>query len=437
MTTADVNKLACRFVEDMLTYLSRQKFVTDLCLDSVKLSFSEYKLITTLEDCLSYKDICDLLGSVVNQIPEPEIETINCGEQISVTVTATTNSCHYFEQVRSHIVDFDAFPAIVLQEDSIYQKAYINIMQRSDCGGLTGLFEVVESGCWSNLDTGPIDCNSDYDYAFEIDYRINGLLINQDGYIKTIRFYETDSNGLLINIPFDLDVSPANVSSWVGCLLCSGVDPNDLYFSSPNWVTAFNQLLQNISFTRYGSLLHKIRVRKSGSDIVFVLTVKHKPASEWMGLYTPDFKVDWVNNDGATITNTTPGLSYGSSNEVRITQDYSIPTPCGQDITGRYRFSSFFSNGLPSSRFNELKINNFKFNSIGEVVNVNQVTCNTTTLVGSFTILGTGEVLDYGWINSSDEIISNELTVTVTESDTYRFFVQLDNGCQIQKTITV
>ena len=442
MTTADVIKLACAFVEDVISYIKETRYLTDPCLDNVSESFSRYKQATTLVECLTHEDECDILGYVTNPLPYVPPVVLDCDTQITIELSQTSTSCSYWAQPRSVIVGaLDAFPVIILEDDTVHQPAFIKMELKTDCGTIVGS-QILESGCDGN-DIGPLNCNDAlYKGSYGIGFEFDGVIDNPDGYIKTLRVYETDVNGLLNPIPIDLNVAPSNIAAWTSCPLCSGVDPNDLLFDSPSdqdWKAAFETLMENVSYTRYGALNSNFSFFKGSGNPVhirFTNKIKHNPLSNWMGFNKDDFYFEYVNDAGDTIPSSDYNFFFNSGKHTLVA-DYSIPTPCG-NTTGRYKLQNVFHSNvaIATSNFNFLSLTNPKLSKNGVVVNESQVACTKTTLTAVLTVLSTLD--NFQWRDPLGAVITTtELVIEVEDSGIYTFEAILENGCSLSKTITV
>lgn len=438
MTTADVIKLACAFVEDVISYIKGTRYLADPCLDSVSESFSRYKQATTLVECLTHEDECDILGYVTNPLPYVPPVVLDCNTQITIELSQTSTSCSYWAQPRSVIGALDAFPVIILEDDTIHQPAFIKMELKTDCGTITGS-QILESGCNGN-DTGPLNCSDvNYKGRFILDFSFPDIPANLDGYIKTLRVYETDSLGVLNPIPIDLNIAPSNIAAWLSCPLCSGINVANLVFGSPLFDTTFKALMDNVSYTLYGALKHEISsIKFNGSwpNLRFITSIKHNPLSEWMGFNKDDFYFEYVNDAGDTVIVDQYNFSY-SSNFTTLVADYSIATPCG-NTTGRYKLYSANNNNvsIAATNFNFLKLFNFKLDKAGEIVNQVQVACTKTTLTAVLTVLSTLD--NFQWRDPLGAVITTTLlSIEIEDPGIYTFEAILENGCSLSKTITV
>lgn len=433
MTNADVVKLGCEFARQMKLFITRSKYIAEPCLDEILYYFSKYKLSTTLADCLTYEDECELSKIASHIADEPTVDpTITeCGDQATITLSKSSTACTYTVSLENLAGIASAFPTLVLEEDTVYQAAQIKV-KATGCGDIA--YDTVITGC-KNITNGssPV-CAETYKFSLNIYYNIEGPHKNTTGYIKTIRLYATDSNGVLINTPIDVDVSPSNLATWTGCGLCSGINPTDLYFGSANWASAFKELLDNVIYTLNGALDALWLVSSGPAYISIGNTVKNAPASEWYGINKNDFRVQWVNDLAAVITVTSPNSTGYTITQSYMADEFTITTDCG-DLTGR----AVMNAGKPAysamSNFNELITTNLELDKAVSIVNLDSPSCTITTLTASFTSSVSDPI--YYWTNSDDDVISDELTVTVTEAGEYTFTVVVGEGCVSQNSITV
>lgn len=428
MMTADATKFACEFISKVKIYLTQQKYVVEPCLDEIYYYFSKYKLSTSLVDCLEYEDECDLANaakSLPTFIDDNCLNIKSCGELLDINISQSSQICSYtIGLVNSNGVT-TAFPEIRLENNLVYQNAYVTVKATSCNEEYT--YEA-STGC---VGAGTPSCSSDYDVFGTFHYTLKGLQNNSSGYIKTIRIYETNDDGILNPSYIDVDVSPSNIAAWTSCPLCSGVTPSNLYFASSNWENAFNVLLDNVAYTLHGALNADWNVDFTllgvNAGIRINNRVKHNPTSKWMGINKYDFKVTWVNNLGKVITILKPSITFSSSNAF-MSSDFSFTTPCG-DITGKvFTLGAAPDTNGTQSNFNFLKLNDTKLESPAMLANVIYPNdCAKTVLTASYI---TGEsVTVVEWLDPNGDFISNDLSITVTTPGVYSFRVELDNGC--------
>jgi hypothetical protein len=427
MTTADVTKLACKFVQNVFDYLNNSKYIINPCLDNVQISFTNYKLSTTLIDCLQYEDECELknVTSTIS-IPISNCVTINsCDNLVSIYLSAKTINVKYEASLQTYYGAASSFPVVRLLNNSLWQYGYTTVKLKYKTEEY--LYEV-KTGCFPG---SPIQCSTNARLSSSLLYDIHGPEWNATGFVKTLRVYETDNTGMLINTPIDLDLSKTNLAAWTSCPLCSAISTKELEFGNPNWKNAFKSLLNNVSYTMYNALNASWFVSIGPTFIRIGNQIKNKPSSKWMGINKSDFLLEWITSDAAIITvdNIDPFLL---SNPAFLAQDFSIATNCG-NVTGRVEGTWLNADvSLDNSSFINYGLNSFSLSNPANITNINLPYCVETTLTAIYDTKET--VLFTEWLNPFGESISNDLSVIVTMAGPYTFNVYLENGCIASST---
>ena len=428
MTTVDVTKLACAFIAKFKLYLTQQKYVVDPCLDEVIYYFSKYKMATTLIDCLEYEDKCDITN-VTSTLTETGNQSClnikSCAELVDINITQQSTICSYTVGLFDDLGNATAFPKLRIQNNTIYQNAYITVKA---IGCNETYSHEAETGC---VGTGTPVCAATYDVFATISYRIKNPELNSSGYVKYLRVYQTDASGIEDPTPIDLNLSPSNLSAWTSCGLCSGISAGDLYFGSANWAAAFKLLLENVSYTLHGAITGDwvVTFKDSGvgAGITIANRIKHNPTSEWLGINRNDFRLVWVNNLVQELRVTNPSINVSSQNAF-ISDDFSLATTCG-NITGKiYTLGGTIGLNSGLCNYNFLSVSNPQLTLPATLANLTlPADCTKTTLTASYT---TDEaVTQTEWLDPTDTFITNDLSITVTEEGIYTFVVDLDNGC--------
>lgn len=432
MITADVTKLSCEFVRQVKQYFTQVDYITEPCLDEVYYYFSKYKQATTLVDCLTHEDECNLITVASNILPEaaPCITTVSCANAAAITLSKSSKLCNYTVTLKNPAGIESAFPVLNILDDTIYQPAVLNV-HVTGCG--QNLQTQVTTGCVNTSNLTPPVCDVSYNTHININYRLAGLANNTNGYIKTLRVYATGVDGVLINTPIDLNLAPSNLAAWTSCIDCSGISAAQLYFGHPNWENAFKALMDNVTYTLYGDLNSFFIADIVGTSVAVSNKIKHNPSGVWMGINKLDFRLQWVDTDGTTITNTTPSITYSGGPNF-IADDFSIATTCG-NLTGRVVMSGGSAFNFGGSNFNELVVAEPTLNKAASIVNLVSPSCTSTTLKAAYST--TQEVLAEEWIDSDDNTISVTSTANVIADDIYTYALSLDSGCIVSKTITV
>lgn len=434
LAPADVLSVKCKFVEKMKKFLEKRKSQVDVCYCEVLPYFADAQLATTLydADCLDIEDECALEVKADKYGPQPDTSTpteIPCSAQATISITSTTDSCATVASVSDPVYG-SVYPLINLTADSIYHDGIINL-NVSGCDGKQTVS--VRTGCTGD----PEVCTDSQRVAGDMTFILtNPATTYPGGYIKTLRLYETNSNGVIINSPIDLDVSPANVGTWNACGTCSAVNGADLYFSSGNYKTAWLQLMQNISRTRYSGADNIAADLTQSSVWLYRYKIKHLPSSEWLGPNRNDFKVTVYNSDKGSYqvaTTTVVPFTQGSF----LSQTVDFDTTCG---TVTASANSFAGGGATLSQYANFNFINFLTNTIPLPITAGisgATTCSTATLTASYST--TYAVDSVEWRDPSNTLISNTTTAVINTAvtGTYTFKLILDNGCEITDTIII
>lgn len=191
---ADVNKLKCKFVREWAKYLHNRKYDITYCFEKTYEYFKDFKLATTLIDCLEYEDECALSydASLLPNEPDNNSVSINCAEQATITTTVTSESCTY---TPSASIDGQAKMKYTLVNNSTSQHREVNLYVTSSCGNNVVLDETY----------------SDNNAAYQTGHSITGAKNMINGYLFVLVLYKTDINGDLTDSAIFIDTSPSSV----------------------------------------------------------------------------------------------------------------------------------------------------------------------------------------------------------------------------------
>lgn len=433
--TTTINKLACAVVNSVLKYLTRTKYTVEPCIEDFSLYFSKYKQSTSLVDCLTYEDICDLntFASYLPEIIPPDPYVTNCDGLANITLTRVSKLCEYTVSLETPDGLPSSFPVLEVLPNTIYQQAHLRVKVKG-CNETE--YATVDTGCINVANSVPPVCQLTFNQEYTMTFGFENFIKNSSGYVKTLRLYETDANGLLIDAPIDVDISPANLLAWTVCPLCSGISAGHLFFGSPNWAIAMKVLLDNVTYTRYGALNSAWSTLVLGDKYYIRQDIKHQPSGQWLGINRNDFLLGWINNSNTGIKITNPSFTISQTFNA-MADEFSIPMDCGT-VTGRVVMTggdtpanqnlSDFITYVPST---------YTFSQPASIVNLVSPTCYKSTLTASYTFNGSFEDVVQGWYDEDDNFISEELVIIVTEPGDYTFKIILDEGCLASETITV
>lgn len=446
ITDATALKIRCNFVAKVKTYITNKKYKVDPGLDCLLEDFKRTALLSLGIDCLTVDQICDI-NEYANTLPTLPINTptiTECEDQGDVDIDMLINTCIPSVTLKN-TYDNTASPLITLANDTIYQNASINAIFTDPCG--TSSTVTVTGGCTSAGCTDADKATNILGISSNI-----GDYIPAVSYITSLRVYETDATGVLINTPIDLDLDPATSPYYTAhvtdCPGCTTVSSGDVVMSSTNWATAMSTLMDNVSLARYGSTgKHHLTFQKFSLDggvtytVRFLCNIRHNPSSNLFGIKRNDANFKWYNGTSIRSSNSSYANS-GISTPVRFYKDdFSYTTSCGTTLTPdiNNQFFRMYTDDVQSD-FNKLVLvtplgtDTFGTPKLLTFTGATTTNCNTYTLSATFN--GTGTVDNVKWY-SGETIISTTYSTTVTASGTYQFVLTLDTGCVIRYNISV
>lgn len=208
LSLADVSNIQDKFVKEMLMFLKRRKYMLEPNQAKVYPYYADSILVEDLVDCLTYEQICELKNKASNYVYTPldDTEIIPCNDSLAITLSAESTVCSY-ESVLSNPVDGSNYPRFTLTPDSVTHVGSIDVITTDCLGSITT--NVAETGC---VLAGNCD-------SFLWNTRFSSYVIlpaaknYSSGFIKTIKVYETDANGIPTNSPTELNISPSNLAS--------------------------------------------------------------------------------------------------------------------------------------------------------------------------------------------------------------------------------
>ena len=241
---ADVLKLKCKFVVELIKFLKRRKYSVSACYKTTLPYFSDSFLATELYTCLTSEDICNLKNKANkyddNTIDEPEILT--CDDQVDIVISTKSTACNVTFSAQNS-GNGSAFPYIsTLLNNSISQDANINIVSQ-DCEGTSS--ETI--GQWCNGTPAVCTGNGIQGYTgFSIS---NIYSASPSAAISYIKLSHVNNN--IVTSEF-LHVHPTNIAAYTGCSGCESITGSDLYFptstiGNATYKLAWEKLMRNIA----------------------------------------------------------------------------------------------------------------------------------------------------------------------------------------------
>lgn len=442
LTPADVLKIKCRFVTEMIKFVKRKKYIMAPCLCEVYPYYADYLLSTLAADCLEYDDECTLKkisDSSSDQDPiDPTI--IPCSTQIDPLLSYSSSStCTYSATVENQY-DGSAYPTIVLTDNSEFVNITADVVLNNTCNH-TIQTETIIGGCIDG------DCQDGYLGRVIISSGMTSFIhganaVAPEAYITKLRIYTVDDTGLLDPTPIDLDLN-INTSPYyapgVDCPGCTALILSDVQFGNVDLQTNFATLMDNVGLALFGDAnTHKLDASYSiiSGRVGVNNVVVHNPAGPFFGTHKPDLfmEVYNVNTDTYATSTLTTSLSSGG---MRLRNSLSFDVPCGtvDPIIKTTTTSVGMDVDWANTSFNEIKLLSLYANKPLYGVSGTTTDCIVRQLQAIYT--PTSEITNVEWLNPLLEVISTMDTAVAVDAGTYTFKIYLSTGCVVIKTIDV
>jgi len=269
MLLADVTKIKCKFVQEIVNFLNKRKYAVDPC---IKCKYTYYadllKVLyggeegegTYANSCLDHDIECDLTTKASKYSEQVTcLSGEQCASQVSITLAQATKSCIGLAETENSLCNCK-YPTMELTNNSTLVNANIDIVTTfsGSCSNPPTIdTNNIQGGCDSS------GCNSDnlsyYSFGFNSD---STNIVTATSFITKMRVYLSDSGGNLTTMK-DLILTPGandyQVDDPVLCNGCASILDSELQFGDPNFTTAFNTLMDNISLALFGvSGLHRM-----------------------------------------------------------------------------------------------------------------------------------------------------------------------------------
>lgn len=272
LNPADVLKVKCNFAQKVLAYLTKRKYVVDVCPCVLYPYYSEYGQVSIIEaDCLEFEQECAINNNKYAEITDCNATTIACDTQLPVSLNLASSSCTLTASIDNQSNN-SAYPVMSVGANSqlITGTAYLKVVQSGSCGSNTTYTEL-NSG---NTSSGSGD---EYEATFSFGFNsLNTFTGGDESFIKTLRVYKTDVFGTLINTPIDLDLDPSTsvyYSDNVDCPSCTALLGSDLYIGNPNFEDNFSTLMANVSLALTGAS-DNISITASSNGFNYIVRCK-------------------------------------------------------------------------------------------------------------------------------------------------------------------
>lgn len=438
LTLADVTNIKCEFVNKLLAFLNKRKYVVDVCPCTLYPYYARLLKVTTLltpdfeaQDCFDFDEQCKVKSKVVAQTPTNcDATTVDCDSQVTITLTQTGETCNATAFVSADGTPTgSAFPTISVDGDEIIGKIWLGAKFTGDCPNVYSTV-LVESG---ETSSGSTDQGS-YKFGYNIP------VPSATAYVKTLRLHLTDPLGTDIGfIEADLDpaTSPYYADDITYCPGCATVSSTEVQFGNSNFPDAFGTLMDNVatahsdgnhSLEAVGGLTFKLRCR-----------AYHNPTFALMGLHPTQGRIVLSNGAVYTTCNGFSNLTSSSQDPIRFYYDSATFSPSGTQydcadisplLTDQVTYPSV---NISTSSFN--KINLLSTSGTLPLSVTDTSSCGPTVLTATYTTTET--VNSVQWLNPSSNEISTTNIAVADDSGTYTFVVYLANGCSISSEISV
>lgn len=453
MLLADVTKIKCKFVSEVIAFLNKRKYAVDPCIkckytyyaDLLKVLYGgEVDDPNVVYECLSHEDECDLTTKA-NKYSAPvtdcESVALDCSGQITISLAESGETCTQTAGVAKEAVGGlfpSAFPKMYVTNNSPYIDGtiWLGATRTGDCG--PGYSSVLIDGGVTQAD-GAMDIHrSNYQFGFN-----STVVMPSTAYLTSMRIYETDTLGTLgaaTNLDLDPATSPYYADDVVACPGCATVLSTEVQIGDPNFQDAFATLMNNVSLALFGDAsLHGMSAIGGATSYRIRTKAKHNPSSNWFGIHYPDARIAWSNGVVQTVINGFSNLTTSQQDPLRFYDNSVSLSPSGTqydcadislELLDQYTFAAI---NYPASSFNKIVLlNDSGIKAIG--IDESE-SCGPTILTATY--VTTGTVDSVSWEDPSSAEISTTTIAAAEDPGTYTFTVNLTNGCSLSETIEI
>jgi len=462
MLLADVTKIKCKFVQEIINFLNKRKYAVDPCVkckytyyaDALKLLYPPYTEPiegSGVFECLDHETECDLTTKA-SKYPEQASCLTNeeCLDQVTITLAQAVRTCSSLAETINSQCSCK-FPRMYTTNNSTLVNGTIDIKTTfsGTCSNpATTSSESVIGGC--NSADGCIDDNQSY-YSFGFNSNSTSV-VTDTSFLTRMRVYLTDGAGAITTMK-DLLLTPGandyQADDPVLCPGCTAIPDAELVFGHANFEDAFSTLMDNVSLALFGVTgLHNMYAWWNGTHYRIRCKAVHNPTGTHLfGL----------NRNDATIYVSTPSGTYSQGINafgdfdaapyyppVRFYYEASLIEAPGGGLYNCADIESTIGDQVAYPNYNTLLSNMNKIvltTSLGnssypiEVTDGISGTCESVILSASYTT--DKEVDSVEWQDPSSIQISTSTLASATVNGTYTFYLYLANGCTITETIEV
>lgn len=427
LAPANVTKLECKVVVDILDYFKCKKTIIKPGLSKVRASVFLYA--SYLAECLTDSQECEINEIVLD--PCSPTTPLTCDDQLTVTITESTRTCTFKATLDT------PYPSYVLTQGSQYVNAKTTLKHQESCSPIPPYSdEEIVGGCNSTT------CSTAQQGSMTLNHlvpfpQLPGFYFGTS-YISNIRLYYTDSLGEITTYEdWNLDHT-SSIYTAAACPTCVNVTTSNTLLGNSNFATSFTALLGNIAKIKFGDNTnrHTIQPSYSSGNINFFQTVKHKVPNS-MGIHIGRIVLKDLGS-GLSITLEENGLGIGRIVSQTPIQFHYTSSPknsnCGtfsprvhnQQVALAYNISnvSFNSFGLPNLSPTPLTLTN------------NVLSCTRYVFCHKADALG--PLATQQWSLSWTPAITNELCVYASNIGEYYSYTCTESGCceSITKEVT-
>jgi hypothetical protein len=457
MLPADVLKIKCKFVSEVIAYLNRRKYSVSTCIECKYTYYADaLKLLygTTTEtigdevdyECLTHAQECSLTTKA-NKYPELTTgceETIPCASQASITLLVEDQSCTSTAETINQSCNCK-YPTIALNNNSKYIDASIDVkyLFAGECAtSKVPTYYTVNGGC----DSG--SCSDDYRGIYSFGFNSDGnAYITSASFITQMKVFKTDTSGNGANA-LTLNLNPGTspyTSDNVNCSGCAAVDPAELVFGHANFTSAFLTLMDNVALS-LGSYSHEMRAWWTGDKLRVRCTAVHNPTSGYFGLMLSGSNII-ISNPSTPTTLSVNAFGdddvYPYHRPIKFYEETPVLASPDADFSCA-DITAIVGDQVTYPRFNTL---NSSFKQIALSVNIGLLpievtsgtteTCQRDILTADITLADNIEIDSMEWTDPGNAQISTSETAIATDDGTYTFELTLTNGCILTETITI
>lgn len=284
LNPAAVLNANCNFVNKVLDFLNKRKYIIGVCPCTLYSYFIEYMQGTNLDaSCLTYEQECSLNNNTYQDVTECEPTIMSCGNQLDINIVLTGATCTLESSIENS-VNGSAYPVMSVSENSplITGQVFIKVLQSGNCGSNTTFTELVSGTTSSGI-------SADYESTVSRGIGTTASFTGSgQSYITTLRVYTTDVFGTLVNTPIDLDLDP-NTSPYysdnISCPGCTAILPGEVEIGAPGYEDSMTTLFSNISLALFNETPnHSLSATGSDSDVSVYCTAYNNPSSYYYGI---------------------------------------------------------------------------------------------------------------------------------------------------------